>query len=49
MAARYSVTMTLFPERRWLGGAIPIFFHRVPAARCFSWSRRHTPPLGLQA
>lgn len=39
MVARYVVTMTLFPERRWLGGAIPIFFHWVLAAYLYLLSR----------
>ena len=42
MVFRYMVTMTLFPERRWLGGAIPIFFHWVLAAYLFVWSRFHS-------
>jgi hypothetical protein len=41
MVVRYIVTMALFPERRWLGGAIPIFFHWVLAAYLFVWSRFH--------
>ena len=32
MLARYIITMTLYPERRWFGGTIPIFFHWVLAA-----------------
>jgi hypothetical protein len=32
MLARYAVTMTLYPERRWFGGTIPIWFHFVLAA-----------------
>lgn len=32
MVARYPIQMYLHPEARWLGGAIPIFFHWVLAA-----------------
>ncbi|MCZ6895416.1 MAG: hypothetical protein O7H40_15400 [Gammaproteobacteria bacterium] len=32
MLARYIITMMLYPERRWFGGTIPIFFHWVLAA-----------------
>lgn len=39
MALRYVLTMTLRPEMRWLGGAIPIFFHFVLAAFIFVWGR----------
>ena len=48
MLARYVVTMTLFPERRWFGGSIPIFFHWVLAAYLYLLSRYHRglpPPL----
>jgi len=31
MAARYAITMTMYPERRWTGGTIPIVFHFVLA------------------
>ncbi len=39
MAARYAMTMTIYPERRWLGDVIPIVFHRLAhrrACRCVS-------------
>lgn len=32
MLARYIVTMAMYPERRWFGGTIPIWFHFVLAA-----------------
>ena len=32
MIVRYVVTMTLYPQKRWTGGAIPIFFHLVLAS-----------------
>ncbi|MCI0349944.1 MAG: hypothetical protein L0Z53_11015 [Acidobacteriales bacterium] len=31
MIGRYWIRMTLYPEERWLGGTIPIFFHWVLA------------------
>jgi hypothetical protein len=31
MAARYVLTMALHPDRRWMGGTIPIVFHWVLA------------------
>lgn len=31
MIVRYAVTMAMYPERRWTGGAIPIVFHLVLA------------------
>jgi hypothetical protein len=31
MVARYVVTMAAYPERRWLTGTIPIWFHLVLA------------------
>jgi hypothetical protein len=32
MLLRYVLTMSFYPERRWFGGTIPIFFHWVLAA-----------------
>ena len=38
MAVRYGATMTLYPERRWLGeGTIPIVFHFVLATYLWLW------------
>jgi hypothetical protein len=42
MIFRYGLTMALYPERRWFGGTIPIFFHFVLAAYLFVWGRLHT-------
>jgi hypothetical protein len=42
MLLRYVVTMALHPERRWLGGTIPIVFHWVLAAYIFTVSHFHT-------
>ena len=41
MAVRYLVTMALYPERRWLGGTIPIFFHFVLAGLVFTLGHYH--------
>jgi hypothetical protein len=42
MALRYTVTMTWYPERRWLGtGTIPVVFHWVLAAYVFTLGRHH--------
>jgi hypothetical protein len=35
MALRYALSMSAHPERRWLHGTIPIFFHVVLAAYLF--------------
>lgn len=42
MAVRYVLTMILHPERRWLGGTIPIWFHFVLAGFLLTFSRYHT-------
>jgi len=42
MIFRYGLTMVLYPERRWLGGTIPIFFHFVLAGYLFVWGRFNT-------
>ena len=39
MVLRYIITMYLYPERRWFGGAIPIFFHLVLATYLFVLGR----------
>jgi len=41
MVLRYVLTVALVPERRWLGGTIPIFFHWALAAYLWLWSRFH--------
>ncbi len=41
MVVRYAVTMTLYPERRWLGHTIPIWFHFVLAAFVYTLGRYH--------
>ena len=42
MVVRYMVTMSVHPERRWLGGTIPIWFHFVLAGFLLTYSRYHT-------
>jgi hypothetical protein len=41
MVLRYILTMSLRPEMRWFGGAIPITFHFVLAAFIFVLGRYH--------
>lgn len=41
MTMRYPVTMALYPERRWTGGLIPIFFHLVLSAFILCLGRYH--------
>lgn len=46
MVGRYILTMSLYPERRWLGiGTIPIVFHLVLATYLYLWGQghRHSP------
>lgn len=42
MILRYGITMTLYPERRWFGGTIPIFFHFVLAGYLFALGHFHS-------
>jgi hypothetical protein len=42
MVARYAITMTIHPERRWLHDTIPIWFHMVLASYLFILSRYHS-------
>ena len=39
MVLRYIITMTLYPDRRWLTGTIPIFFHCLLAIYLFVLGR----------
>ena len=41
MLVRYAVTMAVYPERRWTGGSIPIFFHLVLSAFILALGRYH--------
>ena len=45
MVVRYVLTMTMYPERRWLTGTIPIFFHCVLAAYLFVLGEYHSSRL----
>jgi uncharacterized protein len=42
MIVRYILRMSLHPEARWTGGAIPIFFHWVLAAFLLVLARYHS-------
>lgn len=43
MAIRYIVTMSRYPDRRWLGkGTIPTIFHFVLAGYLFTWGHFYT-------
>lgn len=39
MVLRYIITMTLYPDRRWFTGTIPIWFHFVLAGYLFTLGR----------
>jgi hypothetical protein len=41
MLARYAITMTFYPERRWFGYTIPIVFHFVLATFVLVLARLH--------
>jgi hypothetical protein len=41
MIFRYIISMSLYPEARWFGGAIPIFFHWVLAAFIIAFGQYH--------
>jgi hypothetical protein len=45
MVVRYVVRMSLYPEARWLGGTIPIFFHWVLASYLMAFGRFHRTQL----
>lgn len=46
MIARYIIRMALYPEARWFGGTIPIFFHWVLASFIIAIGRYHRGRLG---
>jgi hypothetical protein len=48
MLVRYVVTMVIYPQRRWLSGTIPIFFHWVLAAYLFTLGRYYCRPRDAQ-
>lgn len=41
MILRYILRMSLYPEERWFGGTIPIFFHYVLALYVILFGRFH--------
>lgn len=41
MALRYVITMAIFPERRWFGNTVPIFFHFVLAGYLLALGHFH--------
>ena len=41
MVVRYILRMSFYPEERWFGGTIPIFFHYVLAAYVILFGRFH--------
>lgn len=50
MLVRYAVTMAVYPQRRWTGGSIPIFFHLVLSAFILALGQYHYvngPRVGL--
>ena len=44
MIARYAIRMGLYPQYRWTGGAIPIFFHWVLAVYVLAIGYHHWRP-----
>jgi hypothetical protein len=38
MIIRYILRMSMYPQERWTGGSIPIFFHWVLAAYLLIWA-----------
>lgn len=41
MLVRYVVRMSLFPQERWAGGCLPIFFHLILASFLLVWGSYH--------
>jgi hypothetical protein len=41
MVIRYVIRMSLYPDQRWTGGSIPIFFHWVLASFILLVGRYH--------
>lgn len=42
MLMRYIITMALYPDKRWFGETIPIFFHFVLAGYLFALGHFHS-------
>ncbi len=49
MVLRYVIRMSLYPEARWFGGTIPIFFHWVLAAFIIFFGRYHRDRMRIAA
>ena len=49
MVARYVITMSVHPDRRWFHDTIPIWFHMVLASYLFILSRYHSVTAQLSA
>jgi hypothetical protein len=41
MIVRYIIRMSLYPETRWFGGTIPIFFHWILASFIIAFGQYH--------
>lgn len=41
MIVRYVIRMSLYPDQRWFGGCLPIFFHLILASFLIIWGRYH--------
>jgi hypothetical protein len=41
MVLRYVLRMSLYPDQRWFGGTIPIFFHYVLASFILVFANFH--------
>jgi hypothetical protein len=48
MVLRYVIRMTLYPEARWFGGTIPIFFHWVLAGFIIAFGLYHRGRLRIR-
>jgi hypothetical protein len=49
MIVRYTIHMSLYPEARWFGGTIPIFFHGVLASFTIAFGLYHRNRLTHQS
>lgn len=49
MVIRYGIRMSLFPQERWFGGCLPIFFHLILASFLLVWGSYHQRRIQLVA
>ena len=49
MILRYIIRMYIYPEERWTGGCIPIFFHCVLATFVLAWGHWKKVSAGFDA